>query len=437
MYSVASGDPATGNPFVLFGGLQDNGTRYRVDLEHPSVFDQVVGADGIGATVHAASSGTTYFASGQTFRVYCQPQKSDCGIADGWFGLDPLPGDPEPDPRPAPADDSEPFFVHYANVESDTEGQSVLTHTVGQVFVNVALPDGTPHFVPISQDLTPQGLAFTSVAASSRVPGLYGGSAASGFRGSGPSPVPFFVTARGNTMSSWIPAQPVQPVGTTRHMSAASSIAFPPVLPDGTTPGQVYIGAFVGALDDPLRTPPPDDQGHLYRTTDFGATWTSIVGADPAHRLPNVAVFVVKYDPVSPSTIYAGTDLGVYISLDDGATWNRMGDGLPMTPVRDLYVARNQEFIRAATFGRGLWEIYPSATASQGALGNGDYDRNLQIDWVDIAAMASRLGVTPATSQPPFYSWILDVSAAGHDPPVQAVDDADLTTLLTRFGGRP
>jgi hypothetical protein len=51
--------------------------------------------------------------------------------------------------------------------------------------------------------------------------------------------------------------------------------------------------------------------------------------------------------------------------------------------------------------------------------------------------MTSRLGATPATTQPPFYSWIVDVSAAGHDPPVQAIDEADLTTLLTRFGGLP
>jgi hypothetical protein len=437
MYSVASGDPATGDPFLLFSGLQDNGTRYRMDPERPWVFDAIIGADGIGATVHAAASGTTYFASQQSTRLYCQPQKSDCGTAVAWAGLDFLPGDPDSDARPAAGDDSEPFFIHYGNVESDRDGQSVLTHTVGQVFANVAQPDGTPHFIPISQDLTSQQLALTSVAASSTIPGLYGASAASGFRGSGPSPAPFFVTTQGNTMSTWTAAQPVQPAGTTAHMAAASSIAFPPVLPDGTAPGQVYLGAFVGALDDALRTPPPDGQGRLYRTRDFGQTWTSIVGADPAHRLPNVAVFVVKYDPVSPTTIYAGTDLGVYVSLDDGATWDRMGDGLPMVPVRDLYIARNQEFIRVATFGRGLWEIYPSATASHGALGNGDYDRNLQIDWVDVAAMASRLGATPASAQPPFYSWLLDVSAAGHDPPLQAIDDADLTTLLAKLGDRP
>ena len=55
---------------------------------------------------------------------------------------------------------------------------------------------------------------------------------------------------------------------------------------------------------------------------------------------------------------------------------------------------------------------------------------------LDVVAM-SRLGVNPATPQPPFYSWILDVSAAGHDPPVQSIDDADLSVLIGKLGGRP
>ena len=84
-----------------------------------------------------------------------------------------------------------------------------------------------------------------------------------------------------------------------------------------------------------------------------------------------------------------------------------------MVPARDLYVAKNQDFIRVATYGRGLWEIYPSASANQGALGNGDYDRNLQIDWTDLGAMSTRLGTTPATTTAPLYSWIEDVTGAG------------------------
>jgi hypothetical protein len=161
------------------------------------------------------------------------------------------------------------------------------------------------------------------------------------------------------------------------------------------------------------------------------------VGADPAHRLPNVAVYVVKYDPVTPTTIYAGTEIGVYISLDNAATWNRFGDGFPMVPVRDIYVAKNQEFIRVATYGRGFWEIYPSATAARGVSGNGDYDRNLRLDWIDLAAMASRQGVTPAVQTAPLYTWLLDMTAAGGATPTQSIDGSDLEALLAKFGGHP
>jgi hypothetical protein len=210
------------------------------------------------------------------------------------------------------------------------------------------------------------------------------------------------------------------------------------VLPPGVQPGQIMIGGFTSTLNDAARTPPPDDKGRLYRSTDGGQTWTSIVGADPAHRLPNIPVYVVKYDPVTPTTIYAGTDLGVYFTTNDGATWDRMGEGLPVVPVRDIYVAKNQDFIRIATYGRGLWEIYPSATANQGTPGNGDFDRSQGFDWVDLGALSARLGTTPVNTAPPLYTWILDlVGSAGVADPVQQIDDADLTALLAEFGGHP
>ncbi len=127
----------------------------------------------------------------------------------------------------------------------------------------------------------------------------------------------------------------------------------------------------------------------------------------------------------------------MYITTDDGATWDRMGDGLPMVSVRDMYIAKNQDFIRVATYGRGLWEIYPSATAGHGSLGDGDYDRNLELDWIDVAAMSARLGETPEMTTPPLYSWIMDMTGAGSDPPVQSIDAADLTALLAKFGDHP
>jgi photosystem II stability/assembly factor-like uncharacterized protein len=442
-YSVASGDPTTGNPFVLYGGLQDNGTRFRSSPATPSGFNQAVGGDGIGGTVHTGQSGTTYWASVQFQWVWCKPAIVDCSVevpevedVDGhWHGA-PSPIGLEPEQIQARAmaqqdalgeGDQAPFLVHYSNVETDTVGQSVLIHTDKQIFVSLDNNAGGFTWKSISQDLTnDQNGGFANVVASRSTPGLYGGVGVASLQ-------PFYITTQGNTKVDWTITKPVT-IGTSR-LTGPTSIDFPPTYDAGQTPGQVFIGAFSGTLNNAQRSAPPDDKGRLWRTTDGGQTWTSIVGADEAHRLPNVPIYVVKYDPIEANTIYAGTDVGVYITTDGGATWNRMGEGFPMVPVRDLYVAKNQDFIRAATYGRGLWEIYPSADASHGAAGNGDYDRNLQLDWVDLGAMAARQGVTPANTTAPFYSWILDMSTTS--TPVPAIDAADLAAFLAKFGGHP
>jgi hypothetical protein len=446
-YSVASGDPTTGNPFLLYGGLQDNGTRFRADPKRPSEFNQPIGGDGIGGTVHTASSGTTYWASVQFSWQYCKPAEVDCSVEvpeattdeESHWHAAPSPIGLEPEQIAERAEeharilgeDSAPFLVRYANVETDTVGQSVLIHTDRQIFVSE--PDGAGFtWRSISQDLTdsPIGAGFTNVAASRTIPGLYG---AAGLV----SAAPFFYTTQGNTKVDWTAARPVFPTGTTVRLLGASSIDFPPVTAPGRQPGQEFIGGFTGPTNDAARNPPPADKGHLWRTIDGGQTWQSIVGADPARRLPNVSIYVVKYDPVTPSTIYVGNELGLYVSKDNGATWDRFGNGLPVVPVRDIYIAKNLDFIRVATYGRGLWEIYPSATANQGAPGNGDYDRNLKLDWVDLAALSTRLGTTPATTAPPFYSWIMDLSGGVVDNPVQSIDGDDLAALLANFGGNP
>lgn len=446
MYSVASGDPASGNAFVAFSGLQDNGTRFRADPSNPSAFNQPIGGDGIGAAVHNSTAGTTYWGSVEFGRLFCKPALVDCSTevptapdADAhWHGVA-SPIGPEMDDDAVAermrkraqisGEDEEPFFIHYADVETDTDGESVLTHTDEQVFVTTPQPDGSFVLTAISQDLTgdPVGAGFSNASASRATPGLYG---ASGLV----SAKPFFVTTQGNTMTTWTVAQPVHPVGGTPRLTGASSIDFPPVLPDGKSPGDVYIGSFTSIMNNGVV--PPDDKGRLWRTMDGGNTWQSIVGADPAHRLPNVPIYVAKYDPITPTTIYAGTQLGVYFTIDDGATWNRMGDNFPVIPVRDIYVAKNQDFIRVATYGRGMWEIYPSSAANQGARGNGDFDRNLLLDWRDLGAMSARLGETPTTTVAPLYSWILDMTGSDANP-VQAIEDNDLQALLAKLGDHP
>jgi hypothetical protein len=98
---------------------------------------------------------------------------------------------------------------------------------------------------------------------------------------------------------------------------------------------------------------------HLWKSTDQGATWTAIDGsASASNGFPfGIPVHVVQTDPADPNTLYAGTDFGVYVSSNGGTSWARFGSGLPMVAVRDLYLASDGSFIRAATFGRGVWEV--------------------------------------------------------------------------------
>jgi len=180
----------------------------------------------------------------------------------------------------------------------------------------------------------------------------------------------------------------------------------------------------------------------VFHTLDGGQTWTAINGykaSGAASPLPNIPVYVVKYDPMNANTIYAGTMFGVYVTRDGCDTWARLGAGLPFVEVRDLYVASNLDFIRIATYGRGLWEIYPTQSAPAGVRGDGDYDRNLQLDWIDLAAVSSRLGDTPATDIAPKYTYLCDVTpdSDANGQPVNAIADGDLSAVLAKLGDHP
>ncbi len=102
--------------------------------------------------------------------------------------------------------------------------------------------------------------------------------------------------------------------------------------------------------------------GHLSRTTNGGLTW---VDADSG--LPPFTVQVVRFDPTdtSGSTLYAGTDVGLYRSLDGGLSWARFGDGLPAASVHDIRILPDGSMMRVATHGRGVWELALPAPANR------------------------------------------------------------------------
>jgi len=61
----------------------------------------------------------------------------------------------------------------------------------------------------------------------------------------------------------------------------------------------------------------------------------------------------------APNVLFAGTHLGVYRSTDGGVTWVRFGNGMPLVNVTGLYISPSGGLVRAATYGRGFWELTP------------------------------------------------------------------------------
>jgi hypothetical protein len=98
----------------------------------------------------------------------------------------------------------------------------------------------------------------------------------------------------------------------------------------------------------------PGSSSRVAKSTNGGL---SFVRSDTG--LPNVPISRLLVSPLDRNTVYAGTFLGVYRSTDGGAHWARFGAALPFVEVDDIYISPDGSFLRAATFGRGVWEIHP------------------------------------------------------------------------------
>ncbi len=93
-----------------------------------------------------------------------------------------------------------------------------------------------------------------------------------------------------------------------------------------------------------------DLKSYVYKTDNYGKTWTKIVkGLDD----PNGFVRVVRADKKNPELLYAGTEIGLYVSNDDGNHWQRLKLNLPVVAINDLTIQDND--LVAATSGRGFW----------------------------------------------------------------------------------
>jgi hypothetical protein len=93
----------------------------------------------------------------------------------------------------------------------------------------------------------------------------------------------------------------------------------------------------------------------VYKTADYGKTWTPIVSSDSGVR---GFAHVIKEDTVSPKMLFLGTEFGLWISLDGGKQWAQYrGRDFPQVPVRDIVVHSRESDLVIATHGRGIWII--------------------------------------------------------------------------------
>jgi hypothetical protein len=108
--------------------------------------------------------------------------------------------------------------------------------------------------------------------------------------------------------------------------------------------GTVYM-AQNGKRDD-------DFAPYLWKSTDYGRTWTSIAG-----NIPLGPINVIKEDPKNANVLYVGTDVGVYVSVDGGQSYHALAQDLPSTYVHDIVIHPREDIMVAATHGRGMFAL--------------------------------------------------------------------------------
>ncbi len=111
--------------------------------------------------------------------------------------------------------------------------------------------------------------------------------------------------------------------------------------PSPHDPAEAYVAATRYKLQD--------NHPYLYKTSDYGKTWTKINTGIPDYDFTRV----IREDPKRPGLLYAGTETGAYVSFNDGAQWQALKLGLPTVPVHDLLI--KDDDLVAATHGRGFW----------------------------------------------------------------------------------
>lgn len=350
--------------FMSLGGTQDNGTQFMLpsneSLRPINQFRRADFGDGGYALIDQSTTDTTnvtmyhtYFNQTQSLIGFARVSSTNCAQEGDWA----LKG----------------FFVgtsNFVNQCGDADGLNGILGTDAVLFyAPMALGPGTPNTLYFGTDklyrssnrgdtmqLVSQLLAPTATGATTG------------------SPVSTIGISRQDDN--------VRIVGLTNGQVFATTAGLP-VLTDVTPPGSPGTGTsrrVVGRVQiDPNSVNTAyvayggqnlaAGQTHLYKTTNLNAatpTWSAVGGG-----LPDVPVNALQIDPVDSTKVYAGTDVGVFVSTNSGASFFPFGTGLPRIAVFQMEIQNANRFLRIATHGRGLWEISllpPNSISISGAV---------------------------------------------------------------------
>ena len=156
---------------------------------------------------------------------------------------------------------------------------------------------------------------------------------------------------------------------------------------------------------------------YVFKTTDFGKSWTKLVTGIPA----NDYVHAVRVDPSRAGLLFAGTEQGVYASFDDGGHWQALQINLPVAPVNDLVIKKsdNRNDLVVATHGRSFWVLDNITPLEQ-------YEES-------VPQQEAHLFTPSATSHTVFRgSFFRATGNVGKNPPAGAVIDYWLKTALKK-----
>ena len=344
---------STGTPYLVCGGLQDNGSwcgpneTYATQGIQNEDWFRVGGGDGFFNVVDTTDNQTVYVSSQylgitkvnlktlEAKNLRPTPKEGEGPKLGNWGAPDPKVGRKIP-----PAGWNSPFLIspHDANTVMGGMAIALKSADRGDTWESLGnLTTGVDRRTLKIMGQTPQedtpslddGVSYypttSALAESPRVKGLlYGGTDDGNLKVSRDG---------GKTWTDLSGKAPIVPKGTWVKAIEPSRYA------DGT----VYV-AWDGHQTN-------DYTNYLAKSTDYGQTWTSIVGDLPAFRV----MHAIREDLKNPNVLYLGTEFGLFVTTDGGTKWWSLKNNMPNVPINDLTIQPRENDLVLGTHGRGIW----------------------------------------------------------------------------------